>query len=68
MPGTSHHADCPSRRPRPEREAARDLSNRRTDVSERHSTLERMTRCGRVVWHRDGYGVIAVGKMPGNLS
>ena len=33
-----------------------------------HSTLERMTRCGRVVWHRDGYGVIAVGKMPGNLS
>jgi hypothetical protein len=33
-----------------------------------HSTLERMARCGRVVWHRDGYGVIAVGKMPGNLS
>ena len=33
-----------------------------------HSTLERMTRCGRVVWHRDGYGVIAVGKMLDNLS
>ena len=28
------------------------------------STLERMARCGRVVWRRDGYGIVAVGKMP----